>query len=149
MKRTYLLLLCLFISSLIIAQENKSNPAPAPYSKARLVNETLYIAGQISRNPETGQLVNGNIKEATEQCMKNIGAILKEFRYGYNDLVMVQIFLMDLDDYNDVNDAYRTFFEDGVYPARVCLQVSKIPGDSEIEISAIAEKKKDAGFDLP
>ena len=149
MKKYVLIMISLFFLTSAFAQEKKDKPLPAPYSKSRLVNQTLYIAGQIARNPETGKLIEGDIKKATEQCMKNIGAILKANKMGYNDLMMVQIFLLDLNDYGKVNDAYRTFFEDDIYPARVCLEVSKIPGGSDIEISAIAETKKDNDFDLP
>ena len=147
MKKYFLILIGLFLFVSVVAKDQQKEAAP--YSKARKVNKTLYIAGQIARDPVSGKLINGDIKEATLQSMKNIGAILKDHHMDYNDLMMVQIFLMNLDDYNEVNDAYRTFFKDEVYPARVCLQVSKIPGDSPIEISAIAETKKDNGFDIP
>jgi 2-iminobutanoate/2-iminopropanoate deaminase len=149
MKKYALIMISIFMLTSAFAQDKKDNPLPAPYSKSRLVNQTLYISGQISRNPETGKLISGDIKKSTEQCMKNIGAILKANKMGYSDLMMVQIFLLDLNDYNEVNNAYRTFFKDDVYPARVCLEVSKIPGGSDIEISAIAETKKNNGFDLP
>lgn len=149
MKKYLLILIGLFIFGSVLAQEKKSDASSPPYSKARIVNQTLYIAGQIARDPETGKLVSGDIKEATRQSMKNIGSILKSHKMDFKDLMMVQIFLMDLNDYNDVNEAYRTFFKDDVYPARLCLQVAKIPGDSPIEISAIAETKRGDAFDLP
>ncbi len=149
MKKYALILISLFMLGSVFAQEKNDKTLPAPYSKSRMVNQTLYIAGQIARNPETGKLIEGDIKKATEQCMKNVGAILKANKMGYNDLMMVQIFLLDLNDYGKVNDAYRNFFEDDVYPARVCLEVSKIPGGSDIEISAVAETKDNNDFDLP
>ncbi len=149
MKKSFLILVGLFLFTSITAQENHPKASSPPYSAARKVNETLYIAGQIARDPASGKMMNNNIKEATLQSMKNIGAILESHKMKFKDLMMVQIYLKDLNDYDDVNEAYRTFFEDEKFPARVCLEVSRIPGDSPIEISAIAETKTDNGFDLP
>jgi len=148
MKKFYLVLISFFMLTSVIAKEQPGEGSAPPYSKARIVNETLYIAGQIARD-ETGELVSGDIKESTRQCMKNIGTILKDYKMDYKDLVMVQIFLMDLDDYDFVNEAYRDFFTDEIFPARLCLQVAKIPGGSPIEISAIAETKRKNGLYLP
>lgn len=148
MKKVSILITVLFLTISAMAQ-NATEVQSAPYSKFRKVNETLYIAGQIARNPESGELVSGDIKAATNQCMQNIGSILKLNKMDFKDLMMVQIFLLDLDNYGAVNEAYREFFKDEVFPARLCLEVSKIPGGSDIEISAIAEKKSKALIDLP
>lgn len=139
----------LFLFASVSAQKSQTDPSSPPYSKARMVNETLYIAGQIARDPVSGKIINDDIKEATLQSMKNIGAILESYKMEFKDVMMVQIYLKDLNDYDAVNEAYRTFFEDENFPARVCLEVSRIPGDSPIEISAIAETKEVEDIDLP
>jgi len=138
MKKLAILIPVLFLVLSSIAQDAASTRPLSPYCKARMANGTLYIAGQIARNPETNQIIIDDIQEATRQCMRNIEAILKEYQLKSSNLVMVQIFLMDLNDYGAVNEAYREFFEDGIFPARICLQIAKIPGGSDIEISAIA-----------
>ncbi len=149
MKKSFLILIGLFLFVSINVNAQQTDQSGPPYSKARKVNETLYISGQIARDPASGKIINDNIKEATRQSMKNIEAILKIHKMKFKDVMMVQIYLKDLNDYDDVNETYRTFFEDEKFPARVCLEVSRIPGDSPIEISAIAETKADDGIDLP
>jgi 2-iminobutanoate/2-iminopropanoate deaminase len=115
-------------------------PAPiGPYSQAILVNDTLYVSGQIPLNPETGDLVTKTIEKATEQVLKNIGALLNEVSMDYSHVVKCSIFLKDLNDFTIVNRVYATFF-DGIHPARETVQVSRLPMDVPIEISCIAIK---------
>jgi 2-iminobutanoate/2-iminopropanoate deaminase len=115
-------------------------PAPiGPYSQAILVNDTLYVSGQIPLNPVTGDLVTKTIEKATEQVLKNIGALLNEVSMDYSNVVKCSIFLKDLNDFAIVNRVYASFF-DGIHPARETVQVSRLPMDVPIEISCIAIK---------
>lgn len=113
-------------------------PAPiGPYSQAVLVNNVLYISGQIPLNPQTGELVIENIEKACEQVMNNIGSLLKEAGMDFQNLVKCSIFLKDLNDFSLVNTVYASYF-DSNFPARETVQVSRLPMDVPIEISAIA-----------
>jgi 2-iminobutanoate/2-iminopropanoate deaminase len=115
-------------------------PAPVgPYSQAILKNDTLYISGQIPLNPSTGLLEMDTIEVATTRVLDNIGALLKEAGFTYNDVVMVSIFMKDLQEFQAMNQIYASYFQ-GVAPARQTVQVSRLPLDVTIEISCIAQK---------
>ena len=116
-------------------------PAPlGPYSQGVLVEggRTLYIAGQVPIDPQTGNLVgNGDIRVQTERVLNNIGAILQEAAMGFHDLVKVDIFLTNFDDFAEVNEIYRRRFSD-TPPARTTVQIAGFPMGFLIEIDAIA-----------
>jgi 2-iminobutanoate/2-iminopropanoate deaminase len=115
-------------------------PAPVgPYSQAILKNDTLYISGQIPLNPSTGLLEMDTIEVATARVLDNIGALLQEAGFTYNDVVMVSIFLKDLQEFQAMNQIYARYFQ-GIAPARQTVQVSRLPLDVTIEISCIAQK---------
>lgn len=116
-------------------------PAPlAPYSQGVLVEggRTLYIAGQLPIDPQTGSLVgDGDVRVQTERVMDNIRAILQEGGMGFNDLVKVGIFLANFDDFGVVNEVYGSRFSD-TPPARTTVQAANFPMGFLIEIDAIA-----------
>lgn len=137
MKRCVLsFLLC--AGFLVLRAQTGEAPAPiAPYSQSVMSGNTLYISGQIPIDPATRQLVQGDIREQTLQVMKNIGAILRANKMDYSHLVMCTIYLTDMDNYAAVNEEYAAFFE-GKYPARVTVQVVRLPMNAEVEIASIA-----------
>ena len=115
-------------------------PAPVgPYSQAILKNDTLFISGQIPLNPSTGLLEMDTIEVATARVLDNIGALLQEAGFTYNDVVMVSIFMKDLQEFQAMNQIYARYFQ-GIAPARQTVQVSRLPLDVTIEISCIAQK---------
>ncbi len=115
-------------------------PAPVgPYSQAILKDSTLYISGQIPLNPNTGLLEMDHIEQATHRVLQNIGALLQEAGFSYHDVVMVSIFMKDLEEFSAMNQVYASYFE-GVAPARQTVEVARLPLDVTIEISCIAQK---------
>jgi len=113
-------------------------PAPiGPYSQAILKKDTLYVSGQIPVNPETGDLMTGDIETATAQVLNNIGALLAEAGMDFSHVVKCSIFLKDLNDFAAVNAIYASFFTNEP-PARETVQVSRLPLDVPVEISCIA-----------
>ncbi len=115
-----------------------SAPSPiGPYSQAVLVGDLLFVSGQIPIDPATGDLITDNIEQETRQVMLNIGAILKEAGLNYHNIVKSSIFLKDMNDFVKVNEVYGHFFMSH-YPARETVQVSRLPKDSNVEISVIA-----------
>ncbi|MCK9613346.1 MAG: RidA family protein [Bacteroidales bacterium] len=108
-----------------------------PYSPALLNNGTLYVSGQLPINPVTGEMVQGDISVQTRQVMENISALLKETGMDFSDVVKTTIFLADMNDFAQVNEAYSAYFKDN-YPARETVQVARLPKDARIEISVIA-----------
>ena len=115
-------------------------PAPiGPYSQAVLINDTLYVSGQIPMDPITGELLTGSIKDLTKGVMQNIGNLLKEENMDFSNIVKCTIFLKDMSQFNEINEVYATYFSD-LPPARETVQVSMLPKDVDIEISCIAVK---------
>lgn len=135
--------ICLLLVGAYASLAQDSAPKPiAPYTPDVMVNGTLYLSGQIPIVPETGILIMGDITRATEQCMKNIGALLKKNGLDYEDLVMVNIYMTNMDNYKAINEAYAPFFKNKKFPARAAVQVVRLPKDAEVEISGIAVKRK-------
>ena len=115
-------------------------PAPVgPYSQAILKGDTLYISGQIPLNPSTGLLEIETIEMATNRVLLNIDALLQEAGFGSEDVVMVSIFMKDLQEFQAMNQVYASYFK-GIAPARQTVQVARLPLDVTIEISCSAQK---------
>ena len=114
-------------------------PPIGPYSPALLVNDTLYISGQVPINIETGQLITENIELATDQVLRNIKALLAEASMTLENVVKCTIFMTDLNEFQKMNAVYAGYFE-GVAPARETVEISRLPMDATIEISCIATK---------
>lgn len=115
-------------------------PAPiGPYSQAILVNDTLYVSGQIPIDPITGELNVNSVENAAHRVLKNIQALIKEAEMNMSDVVKCSIFLKSMDDFAIVNEVYATYFTENP-PARETVQVAKLPLDVPVEISCIAIK---------
>lgn len=113
-------------------------PTPiGPYSQGILKDNTLYVSGQIPLNPQTNELVQDTIENATNQVMQNINALLTEAGMTMDNIVKCSIFLKDLNNFSKVNEIYSQYFR-SLPPARETVQVSKLPLDVDIEISCIA-----------
>lgn len=116
----------------------KSAPAPiGPYNQAIVVNNTVYISGQICIDPSTGNLKNKDLQEETHQVMQNLKSILQEAGMSFSNVVKTTIFLTDMNRFSEVNEIYGKYF-DGDFPARETVQVSALPKFVNVEISMIA-----------
>ena len=120
-----------------IIETTNAPQAIGPYSQAVLTNNTLYCSGQIAIDPKTNKLVNNNIIEETKQVIENIKQILLSVNMNLQNIVKCTIFLKSMNDYNEVNEVYSSYFTDNP-PAREAVEVSKLPKDVNIEISVIA-----------
>ena len=119
---------------------SKNAPAPiGPYSHGVVVGNTLYISGQVGKDPVTGELILSDIKSETKRVMENIKGILTEAGYEFKHIVKSTIFLCDMNNFSSVNEIYGSYFT-GDYPARETVQVSKLPLNVNVEISVIAVK---------
>lgn len=115
-------------------------PAPiGPYNQAVKAGNTLYISGQIPLSVSSGELVSGDIITETKQVMENLGFILEEAGYSFQDIVKTTIFLSDMDLFGDVNTVYGNYFDNNA-PARETVAVKTLPKNVRVEISAIAVK---------
>ena len=120
--------------------ETKNSPAPiGPYNQAVLANGTLYMSGQIAMHPESGELIMDSIESETEQVMKNMEGVLLKAGMTLDDVVKCSIFITDMDNFARVNEVYGKFFTSD-FPARETVEVSRLPKDVNVEISATAVK---------
>lgn len=118
----------------------KNAPAPiGPYNQAIVVNDTVYISGQVCIDPATGNLKNKDVQEETHQVMQNLKAILSEAEMSFNNVVKTTIFITDMNRFSEINEIYGKYF-DGDFPARETVQVSALPKFVNVEISMIAIK---------
>ena len=124
----------------IISTENAPK-AIGPYSQAVEINNTLYISGQIPIDPKTGKLVEGGIKEQTEQVFLNIKSILHEAGYTLDNVVKSTCLLSDMNNFAQMNEVYGKYYSENP-PARAAYAVVKLPMNALIEIETIAAKKE-------
>ena len=123
-----------------IVQTAGAPAALGPYSQGVLVegSRTLYIAGQVPINPQTGSLVgDGDIRIQTERVLDSMDAILQAAGMGFKELVKVGIFLTNFDDFAAVNEIYGKRFGDAP-PARTTVQIARFPMGFLIEMDAVA-----------
>lgn len=111
--------------------------AVGPYSQAVKSGNILFVSGQMPVDPATGEIVAGDPAVKTTQCMKNVLAILEQAGLTAHNIIKATIFLTDMDDFGQVNDAYADFFKDN-FPARSCVEVSRLPKDVTVEIEVVA-----------
>lgn len=120
--------------------ETKRAPqAIGPYSQAVEVNNVLYVSGQTPLDPTTMKVKEQDIKIQTKQCLSNILAIVEEAGYKKENIVKCSVFLNDLNNFKDMNGIYNDFFGNHK-PARVTVEVSRLPLDALVEIDAICQK---------
>ncbi len=114
-------------------------PAPiGPYNQAVLTGSTLYISGQIPMDPETQELISGDIKAETHRVMLNLKAILEAANLGFEQVVKSSIFVKDMGQFSDINEAYAQYFSADMAPARETVEVANLPKYVNVEISMIA-----------
>ena len=121
--------------------EIESGNAPkaiGPYSQAVLVDDTLYVSGNIPVNPATGDVADGIVNQS-KQVFENMKAVLNEAGMGFENVVKTTAFLTDLSNFATFNEIYASYFV-APYPARSCVEVSKLPKNVLVEVECIAKK---------
>jgi 2-iminobutanoate/2-iminopropanoate deaminase len=112
--------------------------AIGPYSQGVLTDGGfLFTAGQIPVNPDTGEIINGDVKIQTRRVLENLKAILLAGGSSLEEVVKTTVFLKDMTDFTEMNEIYAEYFPKGP-PARSTVEVARLPRDVSIEIEAIA-----------
>ena len=121
---------------------NTSNaPKPiGPYNQAVISGDLMFISGQVAFDPNTDELVLDDIQTETKQVMENLKSILEEANLSFKNVVKTTIFLSDMNDFQQVNEVYGSYFSNDQAPARETVEVSRLPKDVNVEISMIAYK---------
>ncbi len=120
----------------------RTDTAPAaigPYSQAvRSSQGLLFLAGQTPIDPRTGRLVDGDVGHQTRQCFANLFAVLAAAGAGPTDVQKVNVYLVDMDDFAAMNEAYAEQFLPP-YPARTTVAVAGLPLGARVEIELVAD----------
>jgi 2-iminobutanoate/2-iminopropanoate deaminase len=112
--------------------------AIGPYSQGVRASGFVFLSGQIPLVPETGQLVEGGIAQATERVLDNLAGVLEAAGLTFEHVVRTTIYLVDLGDFQVVNEVYGKRFSQVPQPARSTVQVAALPRGARVEIDAIA-----------
>jgi 2-iminobutanoate/2-iminopropanoate deaminase len=121
------------------AVRTEKAPAPfqgAPYSQGIKANDLVFVSGQLGLKPGDTDF-SGGIAEQTEQIFSNLRAILEEAGSGLDRLVKTTVFLIDLGEFQAMNEVYAKHVGD-VPPARSTVEISSLPSGARVEIDAIA-----------
>lgn len=113
--------------------------APAaigPYSQAVVAGNLLFVSGQIPLDPETSELVGGDIETQTRRVLDNVKAIVRAAGADMDRVVKTTIFLADMNDFAAVNGVYAEYFN-ATLPARATVQVAGLPKGVPVEIEAV------------
>jgi len=116
---------------------NDAPKAVGPYAQAVRAGNLLFLSGQVALDPATGVLVAGGVEEQTRRVMQNLSAVLAAGGSGLDNVVKATVYLTDLGQFDAMNRVYGSFFP-GEKPARVTVEVSRLPKDGLVEIDAIA-----------
>jgi 2-iminobutanoate/2-iminopropanoate deaminase len=111
--------------------------AIGPYSQGILAGHTLYLAGQIALDPESGEMAEGGIEAETHQVMENLQAVLHAAGMDFSDVVQAQVFLVDLEEFGAMNEIYGDYLSEP-FPARATVQVAALPRGARVEIQMVA-----------
>lgn len=115
----------------------KAPGAVGPYSQGVKAGNMIFTSGQLPINPETGELLTGDIQEQARRSLENVKAILESAGATLEDVVKVSVFVTDVSKFSLINEIYGEYFSNHK-PARSLVEVSKLPLNGEIEIEAIA-----------
>ena len=119
----------------IISTKNAPN-AVGPYSQAIRYGNMLFVSGQIPIDPKTDEIVTGDIEAQTSRVLDNLKAIIEASGMALENVLKCTCFLKDMEDFTKFNSVYNSYFGE-ILPARECVEVSRLPKDVLVEVSAI------------
>jgi 2-iminobutanoate/2-iminopropanoate deaminase len=110
-----------------------------PYSHAVRAGKLLFLSGQTPLDPANGKILEGDVRAQTGQCFQNLFAVLKEAGLTPDQVVKVNVFLTDMNDFAAMNEVYAAHFAQP-FPARTTIGVAALPLGARIEIELIARR---------
>ena len=120
-----------------VIKPKNSPPALGPYNHAVRIGDLLFSAGQIPIDPQSGNLVTGDIKVQTDRVLQNIKAILDDQGLTFAHVVKSTVFMTNLGDFAGMNEIYAKYFTEN-FPARSTVQVAALPKGATVEIEIVA-----------
>lgn len=120
-----------------VIQTTDAPQAIGPYSQAIKVNGLVFASGQIPLDPQTQQMIGGDITMQTERVLRNLEGVLIAAGSGLDKVVKTTVFLVDISEFPKMNEVYGRFFKEN-RPARSTVAVARLPKDARVEIDVIA-----------
>lgn len=124
------------INSLVARNTENAPKNIGPYSQTVAFSHYNNLSAQLPIDPKSGKIVAGGVKEQTEQCFKNIKAILESIDHVMNDVVRITVFVKNIKDVDTVDEVYKTFFRTYV-PTRTTVAVAALPLNALVQIEAL------------
>lgn len=118
-----------------IVSTNNAPGAIGPYSQAVIAGGMVYTSGQIAIDPATGKMVEGGVREQTEQVCKNVKALLDASGTSIEKVVKTTCFLADMADFAVFNEIYAGYFTGK--PARSCVAAKTLPKGALVEVDTV------------
>ena len=125
-----------------IISTSKAPAAIGSYEQGIRVGSFIFTSGQIPMNPETNELVRGDIGNETRQVLKNISEVLCAGGSSLDNAVKITVYLKDMSNFTRMNEIYQSFFTRNK-PARTCVEVSELPKEVRVEMDAVAFVEED------
>jgi 2-iminobutanoate/2-iminopropanoate deaminase len=111
-------------------------PPAGPFSPGVRGAGLLFLSGQVAQDPATGKLIEGDIASQTDQILRNLAAVLEAAGKDLDDVIRVGVYLTDMADFGEMNEAYRRHFSEP-YPARTAIGVAALPLGARVEMDAV------------
>lgn len=117
---------------------NSGDPAGMPFSEAVRLGDTVYLSGQLGIAPGTSEVVAGGIEAESTQVMENIKRTVEAHGMAMTDLVKCTVMLADMAEWGAFNEVYKSYFEDGKFPARSAFGAAGLALGGKVEVECIA-----------
>lgn len=124
------------MSNKAVINTDQSPAAIGPYSQAIKAGNTVYVSGQIPLDPTTMEIVPGDFEAQARQVFTNLKAVCEQAPGSLQDIVKLNLYLVDLDNFAIINKVMEEFFE-APYPARAAVGVKALPKGSQVEADAV------------
>jgi 2-iminobutanoate/2-iminopropanoate deaminase len=122
-----------------VVRTDEAPKAVGPYSQAVAAGDYVFCSGQVAIDPQSGTIDATDVAGQMHQAMKNLDAVLRAARVTLDNVVKTTIYLSSMDDFQTVNEVYAGYFTDAP-PARVTVEVSRLPLGALVEVDAIARR---------
>ena len=121
-----------------IVTNHKSYKPVGPYNQAVITGNLVYTAGQIAIDPQTNQVIQGDVSEQARLVLNNLKAVLEGAGSSLEKVIKTTVFLKNMNDFSAMNTVYAEFFKAETAPARSTIEVARLPKDVLVEIEAVA-----------
>jgi len=120
-----------------IISTGQAPKAIGPYSQAVVINGFAFLSGQIAIDPETNQVIEGDVAAQTVRVIENLKAVLEACESSLDRVVKTTVFLKDMGEFPKMNEVYAHYFPENP-PARATVEAARLPRDVRVEIECIA-----------